>query len=583
MFSRCDRMANPVNRKIERQVNPMHRPAVFILGWSLLLAGGIGYAPAGEVRGQPVDHFRRQVTFELTYSHRDLIWLGDPASPTASLYIKPGARPVASDLCVTTLIESSQSPGRRYLREARIAAGERQHTVYAFTKFGERAVGIIDDQGRFSPNGFYVNNRALLPTWPADASTLAYDAQQNALYYEVDVAGPCLAESLDFLPLELVDSQGNPVVGQFSINVTPYPQQESGKESATASLVLRQGQAALTLARATLPRVLRQADVQLGSFDNATGSYLSEDAYRANARSRGRADPMVTLAVAGEFTAAIESDRQSLVVAGAVPSENRAAAPARISIDGNFDDWRNTTGVDDPRGDLVPYLEYVPDVDLLEFKVAHDDEHIYLYARVAGQVGRSRSAQGRSYFYAYMDVDRNPGTGFLPTRDDDCYFGVDIGDDCEVQFEFVDSKLRKTFYGFCGLGGNDNVLRQQVTIGKSHYARFDDEGNERPNYKSEYIYRNGVTEITEDLKLGTSDTIHVALSPDGSEVEVASSLAGFLKDPKGRPTVAIGQTIDLAVGMECDTRAYPGEPRWGADSTRAIRGYHLRPVNPQRN
>ena len=106
----------------------------------------------------------------------------------------------------------------------------------------------------------------------------------------------------------------------------------------------------------------------------------------------------------------------------------------------------------------------------LEFKVSHDDQHIYLYARVAGQVGRTHPDGGRSYFYAYMDVDQNPGTGFLPSRDDECYFGVDIGDDCEVQFEFVNNAFRKSFYGFCGLGGDDNVLKQQLTSVKAAMA-----------------------------------------------------------------------------------------------------------------
>ncbi|HEY2840758.1 MAG TPA: hypothetical protein VGJ26_16495, partial [Pirellulales bacterium] len=302
-------------------------------------------------------------------------------------------------------------------------------------------------------------------------------------------------------------------------------------------------------------------------------------AYRAGAKLVGGADPSVTFTIDGEFTSSIRADGKALVIADPPASgETPQKAANKITIDGNFDDWRNITGVDDRRGDLVPYLEYLPDVDLLEFKVAHDSEHIYLYARVAGQVGRTHAADGRSYFYAYMDVDRNPETGFVPSRDDDCYFGVDLGDDCEVQFEFVDNTLRKTFYGFCGLGGDENILKQVVSHGKSNYGRLDENGHERANYKAEYIYRNGVTEITEDLKLGTSDTIRMALSPDGSEVEIASTFKGFLKDPKGRPTLEPGRTIDVAVGMECSGSKVPGEKsRWAADNTIAIRGYSLRP------
>jgi hypothetical protein len=341
---------------------------------------------------------------------------------------------------------------------------------------------------------------------------------------------------------------------------------------------------ASTIAQAVVPNVFRRADMLLGSFDNTTGTYLPEAAYRQGAKDNEDIEPSVTVALPGEFTTSVESGSKTFKLVSARSAAGTAMdSPTEIAVDGKFDDWRNVTGVDDQRGDLVPYLEYVPDVDLLEFKVAHDDQHIYLYARVAGQVGRSHPDGGRSYFYAYMDVDQNPGTGFLPSRDDECYYGVDIGDDCEVQFEFINNKFCKTFYGFCGLGGDNNVLEQKVTIGKSQYGRFDANGAERAHYKSEYIYRDGVAQITEDLMPGTSDTIRLAVSPDGSEVEIVSTFTGFLKDTEGRPIVGTGQTIDLAAGMESDSKAYVGKSKWGADSTRAIRGYQLRPRKLQGN
>jgi hypothetical protein len=528
----------------------------------------------------------RTVTFDLTFANRDLIWIGDPGSPAALVYVKPGARPIATDLCVRTLVESTGSPGRRYLNEARITGNAKARDVYAFTKEREKLIGAIDDQDRFSANAFYRHNRELLPSWPADPSVLAYDPKQNALYYLVDIPGPVLSESLDFLPLELADTGGNPLPGRFSIYYAPTTDERT-EGRAVVSLGFDHSGATRTLARATVPDVFRREDAQLGSFDNRLGTYLKEADYRPGGDAAGlddaRAkDPSVTFSIPGAFTDSVDVGGESLTVADvAKPDVQAEIPPTKITIDGNFDDWRNVTGVDDPRGDLVPYLEYVPDVDLLEFKVAHDEKHIYLYARVAGQVGRSHTQGGRGYFYAYMDVDQDSGTGFLPTRDDDCYFGVDIGDDCEVQFEFVNNTLRKTFYGFCGLGGDDNVLEQIVTLGKSQYGRLDEKGIPRANYKSEYIYRDGVTQITEDLKLGTSDTIRLAVSPDGSEVEVVSAYAGFLKNREGRPTVAIGQTLDIAVGMECDSKAYLGKSRWAADSTIAIRGYQLRPIVPK--
>ena len=522
------------------------------------------------------------MTFELTFANRDLVWLGDPGSPTAMVYIQTGARPIATDLVVTTLVESHQTLRRNYMHEARIAGDEESRVVYAFTKNREQVIGAIDKTGRFLPNDFYAKQRDLLPTWPTDASLLAYDASQNVLYYEVEVPGPVVTESLDFLPLELFDTQGQIVVGRYAIEYVAS--QKPGGRPSVVSLTFQNGGPSIALAKAALPGAFRRNDVQLDSFDNHSGTYLTDSAYREDADLPRKVEPSVTFKIAGKFTSAVRIDGKTLALAEALPAADPLdAAPAKIVIDGKFDDWRNVSGVDDRRGDLVPYLVYVPDVDLLEFKVAHDDKHIYLYARVAGQVGRSHFGGGRSYFYAYMDVDRNPATGFLPSRDDDCYFGVDLGDDCEVQFEFVNSTLRKTFYGFCGIGGDDNVLKQKVTIGKSQYGRLDEQGVERANYKAEYIYRNGVTEITEDLKLGTSDTIRMAVSPDGSEVEVVSDFAGFLTDPQGRPTVALGQTIDIAVGMECDSKAYRGKTRWAADNTAIIRGYHLHPADAKKN
>ena len=520
--------------------------------------------------------FAREVIFDLTFKNRDLVWLGDPASPTALVYVKPGATPIATDAHVKTLVERKDSPGRQYLREARIDASQSPHTVYAFTKEKEQVIGSISHLGRFNANDFYRNGRELLPSWPADTSLLIYDPHENALYCEVDIPGPVVTESLDFLPWELTDAQGARAGGEFAIAFEPASNSDG---SAKVTLAVNSGKQAIALATAALPRVFLRENVRLGSFDNKLGTYLPEAAYRPGADPQQATVAAVTLRIAGEFSTAVKPDGKSLVVAGSRPiEENVTLPPAKIVIDGNFDDWRNVAGVDDPRGDVVPYLEYVPDVDLLEFKVSNDDENIYLYARVAGQVGRSISDRGCSYFYAYMDVDQNAGTGFLPTRDDDCYFGVEIGDDCEVQFEFVDSVFRKTFYGFCGIGGDANVLKQEVTLGKSQYGRIDENGQERANYKSEYVLRGGATEITEDFKLGTSDTIRLAVSPDGREVEVVSSLAGFLKNLEGRPTLAVGQTIDVAVGMECDGKRFQGKQRWAADSTRPIRGYQLRPA-----
>lgn len=545
-----------------------------VCSWALFFSVTL-FIELGSMHAESADQslgVEREVKFELTFSNSDLIWLGDPASPNALIYLKMGAKPIATDLCVTTLTQNTQSPARRYMREARVATVEGRKTVYAFTKNSERVIGTIDEKNRFVPNEFYINHHDHLSTWPIDASLLSFDEKQNALYYTVDVTGPVLDETLDFLPLAIKDSAGNPVAGSYAIEVS-----SAEVKTPVVSLVLKSSGKSIVIAQGAMPTVTRRQDANLESYDNKTGTYLLESAYRAGVEKQ-EDEPSVTFTFPGEFSKSIKDDGPSLVLLEQTNQSTSADQVASaVKIDGHFEDWRNVSGVDDPRGDIVPYLDYVPDVDLLEFKVAHDDSHIYFYARVAGKVGRTHHNDGRSYFYAYMDVDQNPGTGFLPSRDDDCYFGVEIGDDCEVQFEFVNNAFRKTFYGFCGLGGDSHVLKQQVTLGKSQYGRLDDKGQEREHYKAEYTYRKGVAEITEDLKLGTSDTITLAVSPDGSEVEVVSTYSGFLKDPNGKPTVSTGQTIDVAAGMESDSKVYFGKTRWGADSTLPIRGYKLTP------
>ena len=540
-------------------------------GWCLLFVG-IDACPA-ENSGTTYD---RQVVFELTFPNKSLTWLGDPASPTATAYVTTAAQPLATDVAVYTILKSQQHPTRRYYGEARIAMRGVDRTVLAFTKNREQIIGTIGEDSRFLPNRFYHDQRELLPSWPIDANELSYDPQRNQLYRKLKVPGPLVSEQIDFLPLDIRQTNGQAVAGEFEIDFAPSGQ--STDRVGTVSLKFHGGQRTLTLATADVPVILRQANIRLESFDNTTGRYFAEADYRPGASEPVGEGPMVTVAVTGAFSSSVDHDGEALVLGADLGSHQQEVVEPAIKIDGRFDDWRNISGVDDPRGDVMPYLEYIPDVDLLEFKVAHDDQHIYLYARVAGRVGYSHPDGGRSYFYAYMDVDRNSETGFLPTRDDDCYFGVDLGDDCEVQFEFVGNALRKTFYGFCGLGGDDHVLRQQVTLGKSQYGRFDANGVERANYKAEYIYRNGRTVITEDRKQGTSDSILIGVSPDGSEVEVVSAFTGFLNDENGKPTVGLGQAIDLAVGMECDSKAYPTKRRWAADSTIPIRGYTFFPA-----
>ncbi len=174
----------------------------------------------------------------------------------------------------------------------------------------------------------------------------------------------------------------------------------------------------------------------------------------------------------------------------------------------------------------------------------------------------------------YIDADRDPTTGYVPSRDDDCYYGVTLGDDCEAQFEFIGGRFVKTFFGFAGRSKEKDVLSGRVALGPSWYNRHDEQGRLRDGYKVEYTRREGAISITEDFSEGTSDDIHVALSPDGSECEMRAAMSGFLQNADGKPIIAPGQRIDLAAGVEASGQAR-GNSKWGADSTVIVRGYSI--------
>ncbi len=245
-----------------------------------------------------------------------------------------------------------------------------------------------------------------------------------------------------------------------------------------------------------------------------------------------------------------------------------------VLVDGDFNEWRNIKGLSDYEGDYVSYLFENPDSDLLEFKITNDDKYLYLYSRVAGAHGRT-GENGRYYWYAYIDVDADPYTGYPPTRDDNCYFGIAIGDDSEAQFEFIDNKFVKTFFGFTGIGAEQEVLSGKLELGPSYYSSTDKSGNKRDKYKIEYVNREGSRFITHDYTEGTSEDIIIALSPDGSEVEMKVELDGFLQDKNGYKLLEQGSKIDIAIGAESSSNHY-GADEWGADSSPVIFGYVIK-------
>ena len=67
----------------------------------------------------------------------------------------------------------------------------------------------------------------------------------------------------------------------------------------------------------------------------------------------------------------------------------------------------------------------------------------------------------------------------------------------------------------------------------------------------------------------------IALSPDGSEVEMRVEHKGFLWDQSGHPLMYPGRIINIAVGAEAESDYY-GTSTWGADSSPVIYRYEVK-------
>lgn len=520
-----------------------------------LQAEGIAPAPNSET-------YSWRVIFKLSYRTQDLARLNE-------------AEPLATD-CYLVRTRKYAAPYRAApVWEGRVYQAGDRLIVAAFTAQCERIVGHVGEDGDgviFAPG---ITARSAPPLRLRDSRYNPFTGQ----LWRPEPGGSITEEQEFYLPFALLTPAG--ARAQCAFDIVRQP-------GARFALVARWGQSPAYAGAATQsqPTEGTVPCVTLATCAVGAETIIKQtDGYSPKlgpgcvmAAQRGVGDPAPTIfEVRGELVAdAVDASGEALVLKADLPPS--APPKPRVAVDGDFSEWRNIPGIADPRGDIPGYLQYDPDTDLLEFKVANDARHLYFYTRVAGRHGNTIAgdSEDRFYYYVYIDADRSTATGYIPTRDDDCYYGVAIGDDCEAQYEFVGGRFVKTFFGFTGAGAEKEVLDGRVKLGPSWYSKEDAMGRARDRYKVEYVQRGGKLQVTGDYTEGTSDDIVVALSPDGSECEVGVELEGFLRDLSGKPIIAAGQRIDLAVGMEASGRVR-GNRRWGADSTAPIYGYCIFP------
>ncbi|MEE9431379.1 MAG: hypothetical protein V3V16_10085 [Melioribacteraceae bacterium] len=425
------------------------------------------------------------------------------------------------------------------------------------SKFNERPIGIIDNKGLFVSQLNSLDSK-YFPLLQIPAEQIIFDPFEWKLLNKKLSNGKTIENSLkSFLPIKIYSKHGKQLSNMFF---------EIKKDPTTSTMVLY--------------AILEGAKFEVANCElNSSSIIKSRNGYKPQlieGASQPTSGKVITFIFKGKYSNNISIRGTELYLNDKVKyvNSNNNTKNIGINIDGDFSDWRNISGVSDIQGDYVSYLFKNPDTDLLEFKITNDDKYLYFYSRVVGAHGRT-GKKGRYYWYTYIDVDSDASTGYPPTRGDNCYFGIPIGDDSEAQFEFIGNKFVKTFFGFTGIGAEKEVLSSKLELGPSFYAAKGSDGKKRDKYKIEYVKINDSLFITHDYTVGTSEDIIIALSPDGSEVEVKAELDGFLKDKTGTKLLYKGKVIDIALGVEGSSDHY-GSSDWGADSSPVIYGYVIK-------
>jgi hypothetical protein len=274
-----------------------------------------------------------------------------------------------------------------------------------------------------------------------------------------------------------------------------------------------------------------------------------------------------------------------------------AKPPRAIVIDGRFDDWSGVPVHRDPphnehdtdhkdRQDRPEHVEHA-DVDLLEYKFAHDAENLYAYFKARGVIARTQTAvagkpAGRYYAVLAIDVDNDEKTGYW--LHEGGYYPTSRGYDVNAEIEWYDGHFNTGNY-------LNHACRDEAELGRAFLDQSAEQyrpGRSGPyragfvrlgpgTYKhyTEWVYhQDGTITFVRDKGPRTPGVITGAVSADGHELEMKVPMKGFLVDPQGRSIVRLGQTINVSFSLEASGELAAGG-RWASNTAAPIRGYVL--------
>ena len=278
-----------------------------------------------------------------------------------------------------------------------------------------------------------------------------------------------------------------------------------------------------------------------------------------------------------------------------------------ISVDGDFSDWAGVPSYTDPAGgpgvlhdgipdthdtdhngvgDVPSYVNH-PDIDLLEYKFAHDEENLYAYFRATGEIGRTSTSParaGRYYVIVTIDVDDDDVTGY-PIHEGG-YYPTSGGYDMNMEVEFYNGEFNTGHYLNHGCL-NPSQLAQAVEDQKNGIV------NVLPgtyDYYSQWVWFDG----PDHRRLSNSRRRTTIRASRSSRIR-DRSITVFSKSPF--PTTAtrrrwsppsaascattgairswrLGKTIDISFSLEASGELAPGG-EWASDTGDPIIGYYL--------
>lgn len=284
----------------------------------------------------------------------------------------------------------------------------------------------------------------------------------------------------------------------------------------------------------------------------------------------------------------------------AVNATQNATAPARIIIDGMIDDWNGIRSYTDPAGDThdtdhkdrddTPVLVDHPDADLIEFKVAHDDEALYFYFRSRGKIARTQKSEagkqaGRYYAIVAIDVDDSDDTGYW--LHEGGYYPTSRGYDVNAEIEYFNGEFNTACYLNHGAVNARELQQAFVDQSRGKYRA----GHDGPypsgfmrllpgtykHYTQWVPHEDGTLTFVYDKGPIVKGIARSAVAAEGDRLEASFPFKGFLKDEQGRAIVARGRKLDLSFSLEASGELVPGH-KWASDTGEPIQGYVLTPA-----